>query len=202
MSAIWNSLGQTMEVSGEGLVLTKTSGGDYYRHAAAGEVLSSGVHTWEVEITSGAMTNGNRDMMIGVAKQGCDVEKGDHHNKGNAWYLRTHDGNLYGGDMDEDDALKKGKFFLAGDRIGLRLNCDDGSLRFYKNGEEFGKEFPPGTITVPVVLAVELKMQGQSVTLKPNVELGARSGGEGSAAGPSVETPAEPRTGSASSEGA
>mmetsp|Transcript_38306 Transcript_38306/g.69221 ORF Transcript_38306/g.69221 Transcript_38306/m.69221 type:complete len:184 (+) Transcript_38306:90-641(+) len=182
MSVIWDSSGQTMEVSGEGLVLTKTSGGDYYRHAAAGEVLSSGVHTWEVEVTSGAGTNGNRDMLIGVAKQGCDVEKGDHHEKGNAWYLRTQDGTLrrkYADDSDEDDDLvvglgtgeKKGKLFAAGDRMGLRLDCDDGSLRFYKNGEPFGKEFPAGTIKEPVVRAVELKMRGQSVTLKPNVEL-------------------------------
>merc|ERR1712050_367409 len=99
---------------------------------------------------------------------GCDVEKGDHHNKGNAWYLRTHDGSLYGGDIDSDDEIvqKKGKFFLKGDRVGLRLNCDDGSLRFYKNGEAFGIEFPAGTITMPVVRAVELRCNGQSVTLK------------------------------------
>merc|ERR1712060_875438 len=158
----WNTFGQTMKVSGEGLVLTKETGGDYFRHVAAGEVLSSGVHTWEVEITSGAMTNGNRDMHIGVAKQGCDVEKGDHHNKGNAWYLRTHDGALYGGDMEEDDVKGKGKFFRVGDKVGMRLNCDDGSLHFYKNGEDFGSEFPAGTITMPVVRAVELKMKGQS----------------------------------------
>mmetsp|Transcript_5871 Transcript_5871/g.11872 ORF Transcript_5871/g.11872 Transcript_5871/m.11872 type:complete len:173 (+) Transcript_5871:19-537(+) len=171
MADAWKRAGKAMEISGEGLVLTKTSGGDYFRHVAAGEVLSSGVHTWEVEIISGASTNSNRDMYIGVAKEGCDVEKGDLHGKDVAWYLRTHDGCIYGGDVDQDDVAKKGKFFLAGDRVGVRLNCDDGSLRFFKNGEAFGSEFPAGTITGPVVRAVELKCNGQSVKLLPQAEL-------------------------------
>merc|ERR1719401_2538508 len=154
-----------MEISGEGMVLTKTSGGDYPRHAACGEVLSSGVHTWEIVINSGAGTNGNRDMKIGVAKKGCDVEKGDHHDKDAAWYLRTHDGSLYGADLDQDYVAKKGKFFAVGDRVGVRLDCNDGSLKFYKNGEKFGEGFPAGTIKEPVVRAVELLMKGQSVSL-------------------------------------
>mmetsp|Transcript_18113 Transcript_18113/g.36991 ORF Transcript_18113/g.36991 Transcript_18113/m.36991 type:complete len:201 (-) Transcript_18113:95-697(-) len=181
MPDIWSQSGQTMEVSGEGLVLTKTSGGDYPRHVACGELLSSGVHTWEVVINAGSIKNGNRDMKIGVANQGCNVEKGDHHNKGDAWYLRTHDACLYGGDMDLDDqedllvgrnvGRMKGKFFLVGDRVGVQLNCEDGSLCFYKNGEGFGIPFPAGTIKGPVVRAVELVCSGQSVTLVPDVEL-------------------------------
>ena len=43
-------------------------------------------------MTSGATANNNRDIYIGVALPGCDVEKGEHHEKGKAWYLRTHDG--------------------------------------------------------------------------------------------------------------
>mmetsp|Transcript_78456 Transcript_78456/g.139106 ORF Transcript_78456/g.139106 Transcript_78456/m.139106 type:complete len:233 (+) Transcript_78456:86-784(+) len=181
MPDTWSQSGKTMEVSDEGMVLTKRSGGDFPIHVACAEVLSSGVHTWEVVINSGAMTNGNRDMKIGVANQGCNVEKGDHFKRGNAWYLRTHDACLYGGDIDLDDqedlligrnvGNKKGKFFVVGDRVGVKLNCDDGSLCFYKNGEEFGIPFPPGTIKGPVVRAVELVCKGQSVTLVPDLEL-------------------------------
>ena len=139
MPDAWDKFGKAVEVSGEGMVLTKTNGGNYSRHAAAKELLSSGVHTWEVELTSGATQNNNRDMFVGVAAPGCDAEKGDHHDKGKAWYLRTHDGNIYGGDIDTEDVAKKGKFFVVGDRVGLRLDCNDGSLRFYKNGEPFGE---------------------------------------------------------------
>ena len=160
-----------MEVSEDGRVLTKKAGGNYARHVAAQEVLSSGVHTWEVELTSGATSNNNRDVFIGVATPGCDVEKGDHHAKGKAWYLRTHDGHIYGGDLEVEDAAMKGKHFLAGDRVGVRLDCNDGSLRFYKNGEPLGEQFPAGTIPTPVVRAVELKCPGQCVTLLPEVQL-------------------------------
>ena len=58
----WCKFGQKMEVSGEGMVLTKTSGGDFPVHVACEEVLTSGVHSWEVLINSGANTNSNRDM--------------------------------------------------------------------------------------------------------------------------------------------
>eukprot|EP00435_Cladocopium_sp_Y103_P047671 s1184_g14.t1 len=138
---------------------------------AGKEILSSGVHCWEVEVTSGATANNNRDIYIGVAVPGCDVEKGEHHEKGKAWYLRTHDGNIYGSNLENEDVAKKGKLFVAGDRVGLRLDCNDGSLRFYRNGEPFGDQFPPGSITSPVVRAVELKCQGQSVTLLPDGKL-------------------------------
>eukprot|EP00746_Dinoflagellata_sp_MGD_P067205 gnl/MRDRNA2_/MRDRNA2_27746_c0_seq2.p1 gnl/MRDRNA2_/MRDRNA2_27746_c0~~gnl/MRDRNA2_/MRDRNA2_27746_c0_seq2.p1 ORF type:complete len:198 (+),score=19.18 gnl/MRDRNA2_/MRDRNA2_27746_c0_seq2:96-689(+) len=177
----WSQCGKTMEITDEGMVLTKIGGGDYNIHAACGEQLSSGVHTWEVVINSGAVRNGNRDMKIGVAKEGLNVEKGDHHNKDSAWYLRTHDACLYGGDIDLDDqedllmgrnvGNKKGKFFLVGDRVGVKFNCDEGSLCFYKNGEEFGISFPAGTIKGPVVRAIELVCHGQSVKLVPDVEL-------------------------------
>lgn len=163
---MWAQWGKTMEVSGDGVV-RKVSGGNYARHVAGKELLSSGVHCWEVEVTSGATANNNRDIYIGVAVPGCDVEKGEHHEKGKAWYLRTHDGNTYGSNVENEDAAKKGKLFVPGDRVGLRLDCNDGSLRFYRNGEPFGDQFPPGSITSPVVRAVELKCQGQSVTLLP-----------------------------------
>ena len=135
MADSWEQLGKTMEVSAEGKVLTKTSGGNYSRYCCGKEVLSSGVHSWEVEVTSGASSNNNRDIFVGVAMPGCDVEKGNHHEKGKAWYLRTHDGSIYGGNIENEDAAKKGKIFVVGDRVGMRLDCNDGSLRFYKNGE-------------------------------------------------------------------
>jgi len=181
MPDTWSKFGKAMDVSDEGLVLTKARGGDFPMHVACAEVLSSGVHAWEVVINSGAIKNGNRDIKIGVAKDGCNVEKGDHYNRGNAWYLRTHDACLYGGDIDLDDqedllvgrnvGNKKGTFFLAGDRVGVQLNCDEGSLHFFKNGEEFGIPFAAGTIKGPVVRAVELLCNGQSVTLVTDVEL-------------------------------
>ena len=53
----------------------------------------------------------------------------------------------------------------VGDRIGLRLNCDDGSLQFYKNGAKMAAGFSAGTIIGPVVGAIELLCVGQALTL-------------------------------------
>ena len=50
-------------------------------------------------------------------------------------------GNIYGSNVENEDVAKKGKLFVAGDRVGLRLDCNEGSLRFYRNGEPFGDQF-------------------------------------------------------------
>lgn len=164
-------IGSNMEVSEGGLVLTKKNGSNYNRHCACSEVLSSGVHTWEIVMTSGAISNGQLSMMVGVSKEGLDVEKGNHNKKGSAWYMYTSDGSLCGGDKQRDD--EQGKNFGLGDRVGCRLDFGDGSLKFYCNGKVLGPGFPAGTITEPVVRAVELVCPGQSVTLTltPSEEL-------------------------------
>ena len=97
-------MGKTMQA--EGLKITKSSGGNYPRHAAHGEVMSSGVHTWELAFTAAANSNGNRTMYIGVGREGLDVEKGNHH-KGDAWYLRTDDATLYGTGADQAEQKAK-----------------------------------------------------------------------------------------------
>ena len=59
------------------------------------------------------------------------------------------------------------KCFQVGDKIGIRINLDDGSLKFYKNGQAMDVGFPAGTISGPVVGAVELLTVGQALTLVP-----------------------------------
>ena len=164
----WTRIGKTMQA--EGLEITKTSGGNYPRHASHGEVMSSGVHTWELVFTAAANSNGNRTMYVGVGREGLDVEKGNHH-KADAWYLRTDDATLYGGGADKLEQKSVEKAFQVGDRIGVRMDCDDGSLRFYKNGEAIPAGFPAGTITGPVVGAVEFLCVGQALTLVPEASL-------------------------------
>jgi len=171
--AEWTRMGKTMVA--EGPKLSKTGGGNYPRHCAHGAAMEAGVHTWEIEFTSAATANSNRQMYVGVGREGLDVEKGNHH-KADAWYLRIDDATLFGvGAQREDqtyvstELMKRG--FQVGDRIGVKMNCDDGSLSFYKNGEKLDVEFPAGTITGPVVGAVELVCVGQTLTLLPEAKL-------------------------------
>ena len=150
----------------EGLTITKSSGGSYPRHCTHGALMSSGVHSWEYDFTSAANQNGNRTMYVGVSRDGLDVEKGGYH-KADAWYLRTDDGTRYGPGVDQGEEKKIEKCFQVGDKIGIRINLDDGSLKFYKNGQAMDVGFPAGTISGPVVGAVELLTVGQALTLVP-----------------------------------
>ena len=43
-----------------------------------------------------------------------------------------------------------------GDRMGILLDLDDGSLRFFKNGVEHGPGYPAGSVTGPVAPAVQM----------------------------------------------
>ena len=160
----WTRLGKTCE--SEGAVLTKVRGGSYPRHATNGRLLTTGLHVWEYEFTSAAKANGNRTMYVGVAQEGLDVEKGGHSKAGKAWYLRTDNGTLYGSGVAEaSDQTPVEKCFVVGDKIGVTLNLEDGSLAFSKNGVLLAGGFPVGSIKGPVVGAVELLTVGQSLTL-------------------------------------
>ena len=164
-SMSWSRLGKTCEATGS--TLTKTSGGSYPRHASFGPLLTEGVHTWELVLTAAATANGNRTAYVGVGREGLDVEKGNHAKSGDAWYLRIDNGTLYGsGVADVADQAPVAKAFVVGDRIGVRLDLGDGSLAFEKNGSLMVGAFPAGSVSDPVVGAVELLTVGQALTLK------------------------------------
>jgi hypothetical protein len=54
--------------------------------------------------------------------------------------------------------------------VGVLLDLDNGSLRFFKNGVQHGPGFPAGSVVGPVVAAVQMFEGGQSVRLLPNAE--------------------------------
>ena len=69
------------------------------------------------------------------------------------WCMDTRDGALFGnGKQDHDEAGR----FDQGDRMGILLDLDDGSLRFFKNGVEHGPGYPAGSVTGPVALGVQM----------------------------------------------
>jgi hypothetical protein len=49
----------------------------------------------------------------------------------------------------------------AGDRLGLLVDLDDGSLLFFKNGVQHGTGYGAGSVKGPVVLAMQMKCFGQ-----------------------------------------
>ena len=63
------------------------------------------------------------------------------------------DGTLCGNGKDGSDEAGR---FNQGDRMGILLDLDDGSLRFFKNGVENGPGYPAGSVTGPVARAVQM----------------------------------------------
>jgi hypothetical protein len=54
-----------------------------------------------------------------------------------------------------------------GDRVGVLLDLDEGSLRFFKNGVQHGPCYLTGSVTGPVACAVQLSSFTTSAQLLP-----------------------------------
>ena len=127
-----------------------------------GEELTEGRHYWEVEIVD--RKNGYRLFLyLGVCRPDADprVWHGLEEDT-TAWLMDAFDGSLYGNGKEGDDRAGR---FDQGDRMGILLDLNDGSLRFFKNGVEHGPGYPAGSVTGPVARAAQMSGSRQSVRL-------------------------------------
>ena len=79
--------------------------------------------------------------------------------------MHADDGGLWGNGKELDDEAGR---FNQGDRMGILLDLDDGSLRFFKNGVEHGPGYPAGSVTGPVALAAHMSHEGTALRLLPD----------------------------------
>jgi hypothetical protein len=115
-------------LSEDGAVATPTIGG--YDSLTTTEIeLTEGKHYWEVELLSRTVVN----IPIGISRPNLDP-KGDYATNGSTdgWFIHADDGGLYGNGKEGDDGAGG---YHQGDRVGALLDLDNGSLRFFKNGE-------------------------------------------------------------------
>ena len=127
--------------------------------------LTEGKHYWEVELLSENMG----DIFIGISRPNLDPT-GEYYSRDctGAWFIFAYNGSLCGnGKHYVDDGAGSCK---QGDRVGVLLDLDNGSLRFFKNGVQHGPGFPAGSVTGPVVAAVQMCYEDDSVRLLPNAE--------------------------------
>jgi hypothetical protein len=143
-------------VGEEGQLATKT-GGDGWTTVFGGQQLTAGVHYMEVEV------EGNMDcLFVGIARSGLDTADGKDYAKEecmDAWFMEAGDGSLWGNGKEGDDEAGG---FKAADRIDLLLDLDNHSLLFFKNGEKHGPGYGAGSVAGPVVLAMQMYLEGQS----------------------------------------
>jgi hypothetical protein len=154
-------------LSEEGAVATQKTEG--WSLTTTGIELTEGKHYWEVEMLSGVL--GDYLTCIGVTRPNLDPT-GSYFLEEctDGWFIESSVGALYGnGKMYDDEAGEYNK----GDRVGVLLNLDNGSLRFFKNGVQHGAGYPAGSMTGPVVAAVQMKTQDESLRLLPDAEVPA-----------------------------
>jgi hypothetical protein len=86
------------------------------------------------------------------------------------WFINAYIGALYGNGKEGDDQAGG---YKKGDRVGVLLDLYNGSLRFFKNGVQQGPGYPAGSVTGPVVAAVQMLLKDSSVRLLPNAQVPA-----------------------------
>ena len=138
-------------VSEEGLLATQKEAADgRYSLTTTGEELTEGRHYWEVEIADTGAP------LIGVCRVDVHVDHEEDHSdvrSTTGWFMNTWHGMLGGNGKEVTDDMGEG--FEKGDRVGVLLDLDDGSLRFFKNGEPH-LGYPAGSVEGPVTLAAQM----------------------------------------------
>jgi hypothetical protein len=140
----------------------QTGGG--YSLTTTGFELTEGRHYWEVELLSLTMCS----IFVGISRPNLDPT-GAYYGSDctESWFIRAYDGSLFGNGKGNDDAAGE---YKHGDRVGVLLDLNDGSLRFFKNGVQHGPGYTAGSVTGPVVAAVQIGIKATSVRLLPNAE--------------------------------
>jgi hypothetical protein len=130
--------------------------------------LTEGTHYWEVELLSQSLQRVSM-IFIGVSRPNLDPT-GDYLDGHctDGWFINSAEGCLFGNGKYIDD---KAGGYNQGDRVGMLLDLNNGSLRFFKNGIEHGPGFAAGSVTGPVVHAVQMYNTHASVRLLPDAQV-------------------------------
>jgi hypothetical protein len=164
---LWRTFPEDLvELSEGGAVATQVDdnkGEEDYSHITTGVELTEGRHYWEVELLSENM----ECHFVGVTRPNLDPD-GDYHGKecSDGWFIDMYGGALYGNGKRHDDYAGS---YEQGDRVGVLLDLNNGSLLFFKHGVQHGPGYTAGSVTGPVVAAVELGVINDAVRLHAGV---------------------------------
>jgi hypothetical protein len=147
-----------------GAVATQTGGYDPSL-TTTGIELTEGKHYWEVELLCKSFVG----ILIGISRPNLNPTR-EYYSRycTDGWFISTLAGSLCGNGKGASDGYIGG--YKQGDRVGVLLDLDNGSLRFFKNGVQHGPGYPAGSVTGPVVAAVQMLYDDKSVRLLPDAE--------------------------------
>jgi hypothetical protein len=160
---LWRTFAaDSVTLSEGGAVATHTAEG--YSLTTTGIELTEGKHYWEVELLSENV----KSIFIGISRPNLDPT-GKYLQRGctDSWLICADNGALYGNDKQKNDGAGR---YKQGDRVGVLLDLDNGSLRFFKNGVARGSGYAAGSVTGPVVHAVQVFYADKSVRLLPDAQ--------------------------------
>jgi hypothetical protein len=128
--------------------------------------ISAGKHYWEVELLSEDVDVDN--IFIGISRPNLDPVGAYFYGSGtDGWFISAYSGSLWGNGKQGADTAGG---YEQGDRVGVLLDLNNGSLRFFKNGVQHGPGYAAGSVTGPVVAAVAMYYKDDSVRLLPDAE--------------------------------
>jgi hypothetical protein len=161
---VWRTCDEEkVTLSEGGAVATKLDGEEYEEYedslVTSGTQLTAGKHYWEVVI----LNDPSGSTFVGVTRPNLNPTD-DHSESTDGWFILPDDGGLWGNGKQGADAAGR---IDEGGRVGVLLNLDEGSLRFFKNGVQHGPGYPAGSVTGPVVCAVQMYIIGTCVRLLP-----------------------------------
>jgi hypothetical protein len=160
---LWRTFAEgEVTLSEGGAVATQTGSG--YTLTTTGIELTEGKHFWEVELLSERVSNN----FIGISRPNFNPKGAYWHSEcTDGWFINANTGCLCGNGKHFDDCAGE---YKKGDRVGVLLDLNNGLLHFFKNGVQNGPGYAAGSVTGPVVAAVQMDFKDSSVRLLPNAE--------------------------------
>jgi hypothetical protein len=162
---VWRTFDEEkVALSEGGAVATKTDD-NFNNHdstlVTSGVELTAGKHYWEMEI----LNDDEGSTCFGVTRPNLDPDD-DYSLTActDGWFMLPADGSLWGNGKQNDEIAG---IIDDGERVGVLLDLDEGLLRFFKNGVQHGPGYPAGSVTGPVVCAVQIYSTGTCVRLLP-----------------------------------
>ena len=146
----------SITLSENGAVATKGVGDYNYRTAASTVVMQSGRHFAQFTVVRGIV------MFFGVIRPGWDVENGvGASNADGHCFYATGNGRRFPGynDWEGMQAARQG------DRIGMLLDLDQGSMTVWKNDVQLGVMQAEG-LSGPLCWAVSMRFEGRSARIE------------------------------------
>jgi hypothetical protein len=163
-SLLWRTLSADHVTLSEGGAVATQTVHEQFSLTTTGIELTAGKHYWEVELLSQSVGC----TWIGISRPNLEpTECYNVRDSTDSWFINATHGALWGNGKQCNNPAGP---YKQGDRVGVLLDLGKGSLRFFKNGVAHGPGYAAGSVTGPVVAAVQLYKKNASVRLLPDAQ--------------------------------